>query len=46
MLTVPSRFAEGASTDPHEVAAEDDAVADDAAIAERGYCVAVTSLSR
>lgn len=46
MLTVPSRFAEGASSGPHEVAAENDAVADGAATAERGYCVAVTLLSR
>lgn len=45
MLTVPSRFAEGASSGPHEVA-ENDAVVDGAATAERGYCVAVTLLSR
>lgn len=46
MPKVPSCLVAGASSDPHEVAAEDDAIADDVATAERGYCVAATSLSR
>lgn len=43
---MPSRLAEGASSDPREVAAEDDAVADGAVTAEREYCAAATLLSR
>lgn len=39
---MPRHPAKGASLDPCEAVAEDDAVADDVAIAERAYCAAVT----
>lgn len=45
VLTMPKHSAGEASSDPREVV-EDDAIADDVAIVERAYRVAVTSWSR